>query len=686
MLRLVTQASLPFELNLIELAAALLVMTALVMMGRRLQWSRSSIAAALVLAAPVLVLTVSETTQFMTMDEWGMSLWLLDPANRLSSAIMIGLYGTGALVQLPIALFLSAIGAERDTIFMLLKAYWWILANAIYLVIAFNILCLANVQRTAVALIFVFAGITLIPTSQLAAKTLNYDLLSMSLAVLAVILALRGLQEGRERLLLGAVASAALAAQEKSLVGPVLILLLLVWPVWKAFAIADWRKRAQRAALTAFQALAVTLGISLLSRLLFSLLAPSARPAGLFASSVDVMSSWAWFLISSLMPVVNLHNSTVGLAVGSEHRVTIAIAAGALIVLAAVVAAALMPPLLARIRNWSIARQDAPLAVPAGLLALLFVAGAIAVNTVNAYWAPYYPSRLPKAALVQAFGDTTLHFGSTTGISHALAAAAHALAVLVVAIPTALWLILALTVVYACFAARRNVLRGAQPESFVNWSVTLLIVISIALPVAIAVVGIPFAHRYFNVWLFLLASAIIILGLRNVSRLENLSPITLGAVSIFLVALVTGLAPFKPLFAAYRPFWVTYQDAREAESGHLNASWMGWGEEILRLGKQIERACLAGDARFAGTPCNEVTLHVMISGRWLPGPSTIQLKAFGEPVLDAKTFVAHNRLMLIQNTFKKPAIEPDFVAAYDGYALGWAYRGDKLAASGYKLK
>lgn len=686
MLRLVTQASLPFELNLIELAAALLVITGLVMMGRRLRWSRSSTVTALVLAAPVLILTVSETTQFMTMDEWGMSLWLLDPANRLSSAIVIGLYGTGALVQLPVALALNAIGAERDTIFMLLKAFWWVLASAIYLTIAFNILCLANVRRNAFALIFIFAGITLIPTSQLAAKTLNYDLLSMSLAVLAVILALRGLQEGRERLLLSAVASAALAAQEKSLVGPVLILLLLVWPVWKAFAVTDWRRRAQRAALTAIWALTVALGISLLSRLLFALLAPSARPAGLFASSVDVMSSWAWFLVSALMPVVNLPNSTVGLAIGSEYRVTIAIIAGALIVLAGAVAAALVPPFLARLRSWSIARKDAPLALPAGLLGLLFVAGAIAVNTVNAYWAPYYPSRLPKSALVQAFGDTTLHFGSTTAVSHALAAAAHALAVLVVAIPTALWLVFALTLLHACFFARRNLAPAARPGPFVNWTVTFLVVISVVLPLAIAVVGIPFAHRYFNVWLFLLASAIIILGLRNFSGPESPSPIKLGAACATLVVLLVGMAPFGPLFAAYRPFWVTYQDAREAESGRLNASWMGWGEEIMRLGKQVERACLAGDARFAGTPCNEVTLHVMISGRWLPGPSTIQLKAFGEPVFDAKTFVAHNRLMLIQNAYKKPTIEPDFVAAYDGYALGWAYRGDKLAASGYKLK
>ncbi|SIR41181.1 hypothetical protein [Bosea sp. TND4EK4] len=686
MLRLATHASLPFELNLIELVAILLVMAGLAQLGRRLEWPRRSVAIALLLAAPVLILTAAETTQFMTMDEWGMSLWLLDPANRLSSAIVIGLYGTGAVVQLPIALFLNALGAERDTILMLLKAFWWMLANAIFLVIAFNILCLANVRRNAINLVLVFAGLALIPTSQLAAKTLNYDLLSMSLAVLAVILALRAIQENRERLFLGAVASASLAAQEKSLVGPVLILLLVVWPVWKALAVVDLRKRVRHAAWTALWALAVPLCISLLSRLLFALLAPSARPAGLFASSVDAMSSWSWFLISLMLPVAKLPNSTVGLAVGSTYRVTIAIGAGLLIIFASVIAAAVAPPLVARFKNWSIARRDAPFALPAGLLVLLFVGGAIAVNHIHAYWAPYHPSRLPSSALVQAFGETTLHFDSSTAIGHALAAAAHALAVLVVAIPTALWLVLALAIVVACFATRKKALPGARPEPFVNWSVTFLIVISVALPVAIAMVGIPFAHRYFNVWLLLLASSIIVLGVRGFLRAEWPHAAQLGVGCIVLAGLVVGLAPFRPLFAAYRPFWITYGDAREAESGRLNASWMGWGEEIMRLGKEIERACLTGDTRFAGTPCNEVTLQVMISGRWLPGPSTIQLKAFGEPVFDAKTFIAHNRLMLIQNAYKKPAIEPDFVAAYDGYALGWAYRGDKLAASGYTLK
>ena len=154
-----------------------------------------------------------------------------------------------------------------------------------------------------------------------------------------------------------------------------------------------------------------------------------------------------------------------------------------------------------------------------------------------------------------------------------------------------------------------------------------------------------------------------------------------------LVGLVVAeISPFRPLFAAFRPFWLNYADANRAEPGRLNASWMGWGEEILRVGKEVERACQVGDARFGGVPCGDVTLHVMSSGRWLPGPMSIRLKAFGEPEFDARTFVVLSRLYLIQNRYNIPVIEPDFVASYRGYALAWVFRGDRLAASGYKLK
>jgi hypothetical protein len=213
---------------------------------------------------------------------------------------------------------------------------------------------------------------------------------------------------------------------------------------------------------------------------------------------------------------------------------------------------------------------------------------------------------------------------------------------------------------------------------------TILILVGLAIPIGAAIVGVPFAHRYFNISICLLACAVISLGVKLLEAASR--PRVTGGLIVLVALLFVEVSPFRPLFAAFRPFWLSYADADRAEPGRLNPSWMGWGEEILRVGKELDRACQAGDARFGGIPCKDVTLHVMSSGRWLPGPASIQLKALGEPELNERTFVALSRLYLIQKMYNIPTIEPDFAASQRGYTMAWVFRGDRLASSGYKLK
>lgn len=683
--RFMLRATLPLELNLIELTAAVLVLAAFYRIAKANSWSRLQTAACLLLVFPVLLLTVSETTQFMTMDEWGMSQWLLDPNDRLAQVILLGLYGTGAVLQLMVTRPLDAMGMQHDVIRMLLKDVWWMSGNFLFIAIATNVLALARVRRRAIPLALTFAAIAVLPTNQLAVKTLNYDLMSMAPAVLAVVLTLRALQEHNERLFIGAIVMASVAAQEKLLVGPILTILVLLWPIWRSFAVKDLHQRMRLAARTTALAIAIPLAISLLSRLIIAALGPSMLPAGFFASFVDPVSSWSWMLIGALLPTKSIANSTVGLEIGNAYRLPIALGVVALVTLVVTIAAAMLPLIVARLKTSRVLQADAPTAVPLGILALLFLVGVVAVNIVTPYWAPFFPSRLPSNALAQAFGVTTLHFGSTTALGHAFSAMLYAAAVIVVAIPATLWAALLLVNIYGLYA-RQQAKDRANDGTINNWNATILLALGIALPMTMALVGIPFAHRYFNAWIFLIVCAMLLIALNELPKETAQNRFVLVSCALLVAALIADVAPFRPLFAAYRPFWLNYADAKRAESGRLNASWMGWGEEIIRLGKTIDRACMAGDPVFHGTPCQNVTLQVMISGRWLPGPEAVQLKTFGEPVLDANTFVAFNRLLLIQDTYKQPDIAPDFVAEYRGFAMGWAWRGDRLKTAGYRLK
>jgi hypothetical protein len=217
--------------------------------------------------------------------------------------------------------------------------------------------------------------------------------------------------------------------------------------------------------------------------------------------------------------------------------------------------------------------------------------------------------------------------------------------------------------------------------------VIALLLLSLLIPVAAALTGIPFAHRYFNLSLILLASGLVLSGLCFL----RLIPGTMAGFAVtaaLVLALLLETAPFRPLFAAFRPFWLSYGDARMAEPGRLNASWMGWGEEIMQAGKLLERKCLSADPTLEGMKCQDLTLHVMSSGLWLPGPREIRVVPLdpNEKPLGPSDYYVVSRLYLIQNFFPIPNIEPDYRISYRGYDLAWIYRGDRLTAAGYQFK
>jgi hypothetical protein len=671
--RLLTQAILPLELNVIEALAVIVALAALALSARLWRWTRADLATVFLLLTPVLVLSVAETTQFMTMDEWGLSMMMLDPSDRLVHQIMLGVLRTGGLIQLVLAQILQRWIADPDLIRMLLKAVWWLVGNSLLFAIAINVLRLAGLspRRSAVPLAATYAALVLLPTSQLAIKTLNYDLFSMALGVLAILVALRAFEEKRETLLVGALLTAAFGAQEKLTVGPVLIVLVVLWALWRAIPVKDARSRIWTAMRWTVVGLVIPLGISLGSLALLAGFVLPAVPEGFFAIAADPLFSWTWVPFHLFMPI------DVILA----HRLMVAMTGSVVIILFAGIAAALAPSLISFWRDHKVADWFASPALPIFVLLTVLIVGVLTAITVVPYWAPFHPSSLPS--LGQALNGVSLHLGATSVAGHYAGLVVYAVAVVVVAIPTSLWLVVGLR---ASTALLPTWFGGhSEDKQNVNRNATILILVGLVIPIATALAGIPFAHRYFNIAICVLGCAIILLGLQLIPTIASK---TLATTTILILTgvLVVEVWPFRPLFAAFRPFWLSYGDADHAEAGRINASWMGWGEEILRIGKQVDRACEAGDARFGGIPCSEVTLNVMISGRWLPGPTSIKLKAFGEPKLDERTFVVLSRLYLIQNMYNIPAIKPDFVASYRGYVLAWAFRGDRLAASGYHLK
>jgi hypothetical protein len=418
-------------------------------------------------------------------------------------------------------------------------------------------------------------------------------------------------------------------------------------------------------------AVAVLLGGALL--LLYRLLGPPEAPPEFWLWALNPVSTWAWVGLRLLVPVDTI----------LAWRAAIALAFLPAWVLGMGALAALWPAtgrLGARVRRLP---PRALALAPFALLALLLLVGVVSTRLVTPFWAPYTPTPLRLGLAMQELNRATLHFGATTAAGHVASAVAYALEVVVVATPTALWLL-------ALAALLRSRRAGRHPSDAVTGAATAWLAAALALPLATALVGIPFAHRYFSLPLALVACAVLRLALPALAPAARRGPGRALPAVLLVAALVVEVAPFRPLFAAFRPFWLALPGATRAEPGRINPSWMGWGEDVLRIGKDIERACRTGDPVLQGMPCESITLYVAHSGAWLPGPSRIRLVAIarlrGVLPLDARSFYLMNRLALVQRAYPVPEVAPDFVDSARGFELAWAFRGDRLAASGYRFR
>lgn len=658
-------------INGLEIACALLLLALFAWSVReRVPTAQGWIA--LLIVAPVLFVTAAEGTQFLTMDEAGIFVRLFDAQNRAIDQVMLGVFGASLPISLPLTRLFEACGLNPDAIRMLLKAVWWLIGGGLALLIARLLLELAGFPRhhSQVPLAFAFAGVLAVPTVQLALKTFNYDIVSSDLGIVAVLLLLKAIADEDGLWLKRAFVAALLAAQEKLTAGPILLATIMAIGAVDGASELRPARRFTRAAASAATYVALAAVIGLAFRAILWLSGPAALPQFYWLTAFDAFSSWLWFPLKYVLPIDTIF----------AYRLVMAVAVATLV---SVVAGLVAIPAA---RAWAALRRvDAPswllLAVIVLVLGSVFGLGLLGLLTVQGYWAPFYPRPVVDGVLSQELNLVTLHTGASSSAQHHIEIVLYAFAVTVAAMPSALWAAGAGGLVL--FGLRLTAGRGLDPMLKLALGLALL---SLPLPLLAALGGVPFAHRYFNISIGLLACALILLGLMSLRPLWRKLSGHLVATALAL-ALLVEVAPFRPLFAAFRPFWLSYGDARMAEPGRLNPSWMGWGEDIMIAGKLLEAKCRSMAPELEGLACGDLTLHMMSSGLW-PGRHAIKVLPLDPSrVLDSKRdYYIVNRLYLIQNFFAVPPIEPDYRVSFRSYDMAWIYRGDRLAAAGYSFR
>lgn len=316
------------------------------------------------------------------------------------------------------------------------------------------------------------------------------------------------------------------------------------------------------------------------------------------------------------------------------------------------------------------------LVFPAGL-AFVVVVGLIGLSTVMPVFAPMVP--LDPAVQTGGFNGVQLHFGMHSAAMHRLAAIGFAYGVFIAALPTALLLAAAATAIRLAW----------RPRSAPFFD--LMFAIAVVTPGILALMNTPTFNRYLNVPI-LWAAIVMVVRIMLVWM-----PVMQGrrwawlAWPTLAVAMIVEIAPFRPLYAAFRPITVNYPEPDAPAPGHLNFSWTGWGEEAMLAGKQIDAACRPR-GELAGVACAQIGIWSIYNARWFPLRAGGVHQRGGSFVMDdawpsgADTYYVINRQLIaggLLQTF--PDIAPDFVVSYRGFVMAWVFRGDRLKNAGYRF-
>lgn len=675
-----------------------------------LQWIYQSwkVTGFLVLIALLpLCLSLESCSQFLTVDEITI---IKEPLQIFSSDLSqwsLGALRTTDVLIGPIGSLLNHLFPETTDIQakILFKNLHWITGLFCLLWIHYLLdkLFVAKPNRKLFFIAYIYTAL-LLPTNNLALKIFNYDLLSMLLGVLAILYIILTSRYADSKYAVLSIILAFLAAQEKLISSPVLILAVASYG---SFQIQKSSKSINFKLLNyTFTAFAIALAVGFISAIEIAILRNWNVPENFWWSPFDPLISWTWVVMRFLLNITNFKAYTLQLF-GLTFIVSFLIS----LTLACIRLHFLEHPAL----RFKITQKIWTINNILSISVLLI--GILSTFLVDAYWAPFFPINSSLTPMLgNGINGIVLHFNSATIWQHQLFAIGYAYAVFVNAIPTTYWIVI--FSLLTRFFLNRN--------QKIELSLELLLLISFLTPMAIALLQIPVAHRYMNTTLLLVTTITIIkmIGIftatpfclnggemqpprrkqsvlhpapdsrekyyTNSSMIQVMSSQkkTLVTVALLVGILTLEIFPFKPLLAPFRPVWSHYDDSNIPILGKINPSWLGWGEELMLAGKRLKGWCRAsGNNTIAGISCRSITLYTLYGGEWLEAQPDVHSQLFdvinnNQSSTNANYYVI-NRSAVVQGHRFPSNVQPEFTISFRGYNQAWIFRGDRLANANF---
>jgi hypothetical protein len=628
-------------------------------------WSMALLLAAL--AAVPLYVSLERGSQFLTTDERGIvsEAFALETSG-LRQWVLGANHTTELLLGIPLFFLRRALPGVADVEwFIILKNLHWMtgFATLLWAHWIVNKYFVSERGRALFCIIFMY-GTFLLPTDILSLKIFNYDLLSMTLSVLALLYLLVALRQRDTRHASVGVVVAFLAASEKSSASPFLMLALGVYTYLSASE--NGRFRPARAAWRLLLAFATVLSLAAAGALLLAAMRHGSLPVEIWLRLPYPLVAWI------LVPFA--------FVVGGDP---FSVSQFALLGLAYVAA------LLLALGAWCAQQLSARLAKPSRarllprvsllLVILVLLVGVLGTNRVQVVWWPYVPVSAGHYLPPGVMNKVVYHFNAPSFWVNLGMSVAYAYVVLVNAMPTVYWLCLLGATVVATLCHRE-----VEP----SLEVELMLTLGLLAPLVFGVAQIPVGNKYLNIPLLLVALSVLVKVARSLQGSGVRAQTAVGAALCAL--LVLEVLPFRPLCAPFRPIWSEYPHSETPLPGVLNPSWMGWGEEALLGAELLEERCRAsGNNSLDSVPCESITLCVAYSGVRLSSAKLVKDR-IRAPELDPTQVMQSrdkywivNRNAIAQGRCFPVAVKPAFTLGFRGFTQAWIYRFDQLAAAGY---
>lgn len=611
------------------------------------------------LTIPALFLLIERTSQFLTVDELGI---MADTLSRSLHTWNMGPFKISFICMQPFVAVSGLLAPDMGQ--MVIKGAHWFAGFCVF-IWGFASLAesFSDSQNKALFFIICIYTLLLLPSTVLALKIYNYDLLSLAFGALAVIYLLSAIQKQDTRKSALSIVFSTLAAHEKFIATPILLVSIIVHSSLTAQRYQKYRNLLTRIWVGVSQ----SFGIFVIVGCLIILLGGAAinfNYQGLnFYSIFDPAILIWWPLLKR--GVANYHNLfyIITILLFSTYLTTL-----------------LFIKMLSVTKFITISNYLFKYIYTLNtiILSLAIILGIYGTYLVHLYWAPFYNPSIGNYIPpdINTINNTIWHFDSANIVTHYMNFILYAYSRYINSIPS--------IILQSYFTLRITFLKKAS----MVMEREIILFFMLLTPLLYGLTQIPVSLRYFNLWLFLLVMTMLI---------DVTSQVQLGRqkkyIFIIILLLIIEIYPFRPLMAPFRPFWhfASSIDNIPRPGRLTSAPWWGWGEEQMLAAKEIEKdAARHNYSENLIIYCNYPGKYLRINDKKI----TVYCPDWWHekfPTPEAK--YTKNEYFLLSRIgcileyppFFPEGIEPLFTIKFRGYIQAWVFRGDLLSAAGFKF-